>query len=310
MNFSGFDLSTIKDVYVGSTGFSYIYYGGNVVWQKSAPIHYDEMYLTLEALSSGVIKATKNGSPGTMYYSVDNGNTWINGDNVSVDVSTGDKVLYKCNRTSFGSTNYFIFKDSTADFNAYGNIMSIVYGDNFRNQYDLSGKSHCFYKLFNECGTKLKDVSNLILSATTLANSCYSNMFNSCTSITTAPELPATTLADGCYRDMFGFCRSLTTPPELPATTLADSCYAGMLSRCTSLTTAPELPATTLISYCYAWMFFGDSNLNYIKCLATTNANYAFDTWASGVSSSGTLVRKAGSTFVPAPSGWTVIEEQ
>ena len=279
-------------------------------WEVEIYNNYPNMYMTLEALSSGTIKATKNGSPGTMYYSVDNGNTWINGDNVSVNVSIGDKVLYKCNKTYFNRWNYFRFKDSTADFKAYGNIMSIVYGDNFRNQYDLSGKSHCFYNLFNECGTKLKDVSNLILPATTLADNCYYFTFANCTSITTAPELPATTLADGCYRDMFSYCSSLTTPPELPATNLADSCYAGMLSRCTSLTTAPDLLATTLISYCYTWMFYGDSSLNYIKCLATTNANYAFNTWTNGVSSSGTLVRKAGSTFVPAPSGWTVIEEQ
>ena len=30
-------------------------------------------------------------------------------------------------------------------------------------------------------------------------NNCYTNMFDNCTSLTTAPELPATTLADYCY---------------------------------------------------------------------------------------------------------------
>ena len=32
---------------------------------------------------------------------------------------------------------------------------------------------------------------------------CYFNLFYSCTSLTTAPELPATTLADFCYSNMF-----------------------------------------------------------------------------------------------------------
>lgn len=36
-------------------------------------------------------------------------------------------------------------------------------------------------------------------------------MFNGCTSLTTAPELPATTLAQGCYSNMFKGCSSLNT---------------------------------------------------------------------------------------------------
>ena len=34
-------------------------------------------------------------------------------------------------------------------------------------------------------------------------------MFNSCTSLTTAPELPATTLVTSCYQNMFDGCTSL-----------------------------------------------------------------------------------------------------
>ena len=36
-------------------------------------------------------------------------------------------------------------------------------------------------------------------------------MFNGCTSLTTAPELPATTLANGCYSNMFRNCSNLNT---------------------------------------------------------------------------------------------------
>ena len=56
-------------------------------------------------------------------------------------------------------------------------------------------------------------------------NYCYNGMFNGCTSLTTAPELPATTLANNCYSMMFWNCTSLTQAPELPATTLAERCY-------------------------------------------------------------------------------------
>lgn len=34
-------------------------------------------------------------------------------------------------------------------------------------------------------------------------------MFDGCSSLTTAPELPATTLANGCYRYMFRDCALL-----------------------------------------------------------------------------------------------------
>ena len=86
-------------------------------------------------------------------------------------------------------------------------------------------------------------------------------MFNECTSLTTAPELPATTLTNYCYNDMFSGCTSLTTAPSLPATTLAIGCYRLMFDGCTSLTTAPSLPATTLAEYCYWCMFYGCANL-------------------------------------------------
>ena len=35
-------------------------------------------------------------------------------------------------------------------------------------------------------------------------------MFNGCTSLTQAPELPATTLADRCYYEMFYYCSKIT----------------------------------------------------------------------------------------------------
>ena len=80
-------------------------------------------------------------------------------------------------------------------------------------------------------------------------------MFNGCSSLTQAPELPATTLASECYDGMFINCSSLTKAPELPATTLANWCYGSMFLNCYALTQAPELPATTLADWCYYCMF-------------------------------------------------------
>ena len=90
-------------------------------------------------------------------------------------------------------------------------------------------------------------------------------MFDGCTSLTRAPELPATELATYCYEWMFANCTSLTSAPALPATTLYTQCYGYMFNNCTSLTSAPELPATTLATNCYREMFRGCTNLNHIK---------------------------------------------
>ena len=63
-------------------------------------------------------------------------------------------------------------------------------------------------------------------------NARFCNLFQGCSVLTSAPELPATTLADGCYSSMFEGCRNLINAPALPAETLADGCYSWMFSGC------------------------------------------------------------------------------
>ena len=174
---------------------------------------------------------------------------------------------------------------------------------------DATLADSCYSNMFQNC-TSLGTAPEL--PATTLANDCYSNMFYGCTSLTSVPSLPATTLALGCYYCMFCNCTSLATTPELPATTLADSCYSNMFNGCTSLTTAPELPAATLVDYCYAYMFYSCRSLNYIKCLATDiSASSCTTTWVAGITSTGTFVKNSAmSGWVTGnngiPSNWTV----
>jgi hypothetical protein len=114
---------------------------------------------------------------------------------------------------------------------------------------------------------------------------------------------------------MFQNCTSLTTAPELPATALTYGCYQSMFQNCTSLTTAPELPATALTEGCYSNMFNGCSNLNYIKCLATNiSATDCTTNWVNSVqTNSGIFVKHPdvsestwgrGSNGIP--NGWTV----
>lgn len=227
----------------------------------NASIDYSKEYLTFDILSNGTIKwRTYVGEgyvePATISYKLNDGE-WTNitasNTGATINVSEGDKVMFKGNNVAYSNPQDYsssnCFDNSTASFNVKGNIMSLIYGDEFKGKTTLESEN-TFCNLF---GSGIRSAENLILPATTLSKYCYYSMFGS--SLTTAPKLPATTLADGCYCEMFANCTRLTTAPELPATTLAEGCYNSMFQGCTSLTTAPELPATTLAYYCYYAMF-------------------------------------------------------
>ena len=150
-----------------------------------------------------------------------------------------------------------------------------------------------------------------------IATYCYSNMFNGCTALVQAPELPATTLDTHCYSFMFNGCTSLAQAPKLPATTLAISCYSNMFNGCTSLAQAPELPATTLVTFCYNSMFNGCINIDCIKCSFKAFESDCTNNWLSVVSSTGTFICptalgtnetiQRGISYCP--EGWTVINK-
>ena len=163
------------------------------------------------------------------------------------------------------------FTDPTVDVACIGDIRTLL---DWRIYNIVETNNAMFCSLFNGCSVL---TSAPELPATKLAEDCYYQMFSGCTNLTAAPELPATTLENSCYRDMFRSCTKLTSAPELPATTLADFCYYGMFEKCTNLTSAPELPANTLKLNCYNYMFSGCTNLASAPELpATILANYCY----------------------------------
>lgn len=320
---------------------------------------YSKDYLTFVSLEDNNIIEWKTYKYNSDYYltktisiSIDNGITWIEkessvkGTTLAI-LNNGNKLLIKGLNDYYGrngiNPKWYNYFTSTNNFNIEGNIMSLIYGDNFINKNEFPNSCNNFYYLFNRC-TKLISTKNLILPATILTGNCYENMFFYCISLIDTPKLPAMTLAMECYREMFHDCISLTIAPELPAMTLKDFCYNGMFMGCTSLIKAPELPATiltfgcyhymfngcysllkapellaiTLVKSCYKAMFAGCTSLNYIKCLATNyNINNAYPQttkyFTLGVSSPGIFIKhqnannwETGENGIP--QGWTVQE--
>ena len=222
-------------------------------------IDYASQPFTLVALEDGTMDIAMPSGATFMNYSLNDGDWVENTEDIVLEVKANDKVKLKGNADAVIGDGYgYKIFDLSMPVNVEGNIMSLLYGNDFEDKKTLKGDG-CFYYCFFD--TNIVSAKNLILPATTLTIECYYYMFCRCTNLVEAPQLPATTLADRCYNRMFFYCTSLTEAPELPATTLASGCYSHMFCDCTSLTEAPELPATTLASGCYSSMFYNTNVL-------------------------------------------------
>jgi len=266
--------------YDGGDTWEYIASKSVVVERNSVECGFPT-YLTFVAKESGNFwfEPIWSGEYQGLYYSLDDGETWAFLDTpwiMTPRVNAGQRIMWKAEYDSSKRLGTF---NSNCDFEVIGTPMSLIYGDDFMNHRDLSGKDYVFWRLFMGC-TKLISAENMSLYATNISNTsrCCAQMFDGCTRLTKAPRiLTPTSLGSECYWEMFYGCTSLTTAPELPATNLENQCYTYMFEGCTSLTTAPELPATTMAIYCYGGMFKGCTSLTTAPELPATSLANGFD---------------------------------
>ena len=245
---------------------------------------YEQQYLTLTSTDQNFGDTQfifSMPSTYTWYYSLDNGTTWsalTTSDDITV--ACGASMLLKGNgvQQQVGSQIYSGVSAS-GTYVVSGNIMSLVYGDDFVGKKTFPATSMNFRALFSG-ETELQSAENLRLPATTLNSNCYHSMFNGCTAMAKGPSsLPATTLAGNCYYSMFYNCSAMTNTPELAAATSVPSyAYYQMFYGCANITTAPELTATSLTDYAYTEMFRGCSNLVTAPTIlpATTLTSYCY----------------------------------
>lgn len=336
---------------------------GQLVWQKSIPD-----YLCFTALEAGTFTLTVPAAVTSSYlsyveYSLD-GRNWNRTDILAQDqtiqvgtaqnpIPAGGKVYwrgsgirYMANDTRannyFSQASYF---SSTGRFDVSGNIMSMLYADDFGGKTSFPGTSSQYENIgamFQHC-TNLVHAKDLLLPAMTLKHLCYTGMFEYCSSLVDAPVLPATSVssANYCYRYMYRYCTSLVEPSDLShvtdtgrssfqemyrgctsliettfpqAATYGQYCCYGMYLGCTSITSADMSYARTLNDNSCPQLFFGCTNLKYVKCLATDiSATDCLTNWLYNVSSTGTFIQASGVEWPRGasgiPTGWLAYDE-
>jgi hypothetical protein len=252
-------------------------------WAIRLVTPYSQQYLTLEAIEDGYIRlsAMDNNSKGLIHVRKNYGE-WEDYDQwtaLQFDCVTGDTFEFRAAMDSYWAVN---FSSSTAKFNAYGNIWSLVFDDELpENDSFWFSVDYLFSNLF--LSSRLVDASNLWLGGrnTFIPPHGFEYTFASCTYLVAAPELPMINLDEYAYNCMFQDCSNLEVAPELPHNN-------------------PPLGA-------YERMFYRCGSLQYIKCDAS-NTTGITDDWVREVAGYGIFIQAPGVEWSTGwsgiPSGW------
>ena len=232
------------------------------------PITMADKYLTFTALEDTTFKLTIGSAVSesilsSISYSTDNGKTWNTTNNVDSEtvtittptINTGNKVLWKGIGTGVSTTINNSNRPSTSSifsssgsFNAEGNIMSLIYDDDFSDKKSVQG-TYNFALLFYSYNTtdtaKVVSAKDMVLPIKSVPTCGYFRMFQGCTLVEAPSVIEAESIAaSGCMSTFWG-CENLKTIPKLQATTLGvESCKA-MFESCTGLETVTEIPTAT-----------------------------------------------------------------
>lgn len=322
---------TVEDGFgVQSTVYS------SVVTATTAEHDYSEDYLSIINEYNGentlVLTARTTGSSvttNTFSYSTDGGNTWITTTDTAagrrIAIPAGGKVMLRHSGTMYyydvSSSRYHTI-ECTQPFSVAGNPLSLIYGSDYLGDNKFVMDWGLAYVFAN--ATTLVSAAKLNLDISFYENRngtdvehkhCCHSMFQTCTSLVNAPDLPQTKLSTSCYASMFVGCTALRTAPQLPSTEIAVGSYYSMFSGCSSLTEGADLKKVNKLgTNGITEMYYRCSSLE--KAYAPTvdfSDTYNSTDWLKNVSASGTLYADASiAATIPTdntsgcPTGWVV----
>ena len=199
-------------------------------------------------------------------------------DNVGDKVSFGGDGLNNRRLASSQSNRYYFVM--TGSISAGGDVTSLLngYGGDYQMTEGGDTNEYCFYGLFQDC-----------------------------TALVKAPNLPSTKLANYSYQRMFYGCTNLVTPPaELIAVTCSvdnngyykyRDVYAQMFYGCTSLVNTPHMKGIGNSRSTYARNPGTAASQMFYRCTSLRNI-YASGTWILGIKGYNS------STTIYSCSGW------
>ena len=225
-------LPSVPDIYLGEKAVQKIYLGEDLVWPA---VPYEDQYLTLSIVSGGTLNLGRivNYDYGTYYrggfvgdYSI-NGGPWItsvpaggpyptSSTPSAVTVYAGDKIRFRGDYTGRDADSYMgsypfalAFSGSTCTFNAYGNMQSIIYGDDFANHPSDAvwcAWSHMFQS------SKIISAANLVTPGGNYSKWAFFETFYDCPLLVDSPQINCSSInGDVTFTETFYNCQSLKT---------------------------------------------------------------------------------------------------
>lgn len=219
------------------------------------------------------------------YYSIDKKNWFSFDSSPNPVVRTGQRIYVKC-VDSYSAQLYISGK-----YNIGGSVNSLRFGDDYL-KVGISG-SRKGYGNLTQYAKSVVNAKELVLPPYTWYTGGDGNGF-----------------FEGIFKD----CAYLETPPRLTTMRITDAgVYLSSFEGCTSLKKAPTIPnasySTSYTKRYHERMFFGCSNLQYIKLLTTDSFGSHYAQWVEGVSPTGVFIANAKRTDFTRgvsgiPEGW------
>lgn len=210
------DFSNVKDWTIPEGEVIRVVDNSRIVWEQDAPLKND--YFFIENISGNeneisFRKSLAGAKAIDIYFSKDQVNWELLGTTdgtsmpPSVHLNTNERMFFKAVTSYWGDVSsniYYNYISSSYEINIGGNIMSLLYSDDFKDKYLADRVT--FHSMFNH--SKVVSASKLALPENTRTK-CYYNMFTNSTLLIKAPVLPSSYVSDNAYWQMFKGCTSL-----------------------------------------------------------------------------------------------------
>ena len=152
--------------------------------------------------------------------------------------------------------------DVTEKANVNVNVVGSGGGNRLKAFFDV--KKNCYYEFHNSSVTA-EELNNILSYEDTSNVTSMVYMFNSCSNLTTIPQLDTSNVTD--MGAMFNYCSNLTTIPQLDTSKVTN--MSGMFNYCFNLTTIPQLDTSNVTDM--GGMFTSCGKLTTIPQLDTSN---------------------------------------